>query len=690
MGNTLLADLMNAQQLAIYHHAIDGSLLDKSGHGLVLSPEGSGHKPAKVNGRNAWAGTASTGLQAGTSATLDLTTATLFYAAQFRGTPPATYAQMICKSDGIGTNLNGYSAYISSNTVSLALGDASVAQTFGPYSLTVGQIVLIAHAWNGTNIWSWVNGVQVDVRAQTRVPNSAGKTYRIGVNASYGLQNVGFMLGGMISRVLTGAEVARLYDDFLASRPSADLPRRNFYYSYPVPGDGSDAAYNAAGIVLDTNFTRRRDGKIVDLSPSGYVGTITGVPTPGANGESMSLAVTDTINHGDVTQLNSVAAFSIEQQFDLPTTNIPSSLSFTKFLNASNNVQLGPTDTAASTQKLHFLISNAGAADAKTTATVLRSGCKQHVMGVFNGNGATDPLRAQVYVDGEAYPLTIAIAIPASTPNLAGVNLYAGYISSLTMPAIYKSQRLYTGALTATQVRAAYLKNFAQRVTLKETLEDVPVSLVASVSAGSIGSFQLLDGTWANQEDSTGKRWLVCVTGGDAAIPQQDSFGTFVIPPVIKANIGTTMRIMFAGSQRSSTEAAGQNGYLLYYQSGTNTLVFDSWTNGAAAADLFYTAGNYIVSGTAYWHAVSRRPSDGRFALWIKGGAYANWTLVSTVGGAGTNPSAGDATYVTSKWLVLHFAAGDKICLFDPADKRVALWHYQGQLDPTAGEILGG
>jgi hypothetical protein len=42
---------------------------------------------------------------------------------------------------------------------------------------------------------------------------------------------------------------------------------------------------------------------------------------------------------------------------------------------------------------------------------------------------------------------------------------------------------------------------------------------------------------------------------------------------------------------------------------------------------------------------------------------------------------------VTSKAISISFSAGDKMCMFDPADKRVALWYYQGHLDPTAGEL---
>ena len=100
------------------------------------------------------------------------------------------------------------------------------------------------------------------------------------------------------------------------------------------------------------------------------------------------------------------------------------------------------------------------------------------------------------------------------------------------------------------------------------------------------------------------------------------------------------------------------------------------------------SAAGYCIGGVTYTLATNRRPSDGRFTTYVKGGVYTNWTLINSAM-AGSNPSAADATYVTSAWMTLTLFAGDKILAHDPTvpgnpgHPRI----YQGVLSPILGEV---
>jgi hypothetical protein len=460
------------------------------------------------------------------------------------------------------------------------------------------------------------------------------------------------------------------------------LPRRNFYYSYPVPGDGSDAAYNAAGIVLDNDFVRRSDGKVRDLSPSGYAGTVTGVIVPGKEGEGANVpAATAVINHGIVSQLNNATTFSLEEIIENPPGAFALSILGTRALTGTNYVEMDTTAAA----KINFSVANGLASSATTTAAVLRAGVKQHILGVFNGNGVGDAGRSQVYVDGDAYPLTFVNAVPPTTGNLDPVAFYSGGTSTAGYVGGRYLERLHVPAFTPGQARAAYLKNFAQRVTLRETLEDVPVSLTSSVGVGAqIGNWTVVSGTWKVSETSDGKRWLENVTAGYAVLPiQSQAFGTCTM--FVSAHHSGAAIVLFIASSATALTTNGPNGYGLYLNTpGGVQLV--RYTAGAFSGNLFYSASAYTQADTVYQYTFSRRTSDCQFKGFIKGGVYTQHTLVDPTGGGGTNPVA-DTNYVTSKAISISFSAGDKMCMFDPNDKHVALLTYSGQLDPTAGEI---
>ena len=79
------------------------------------------------------------------------------------------------------------------------------------------------------------------------------------------------------------------------------------------------------------------------------------------------------------------------------------------------------------------------------------------------------------------------------------------------------------------------------------------------------------------------------------------------------------------------------------------------------ASSLFYTPAAYISADTVYTIRVTRSTVN-EFAVYIKGGIFANWTLVDTSGGFGPNPVT-DTSTQTSLYLGLILDVGGRIYL---------------------------
>lgn len=685
MGNTLISELIASGACKAYWDLRTGSLLDASGNGNTLTVVGAPTPGRTRKGAGVFFPHAGDNeLLIGNPVSLQLSTLTLFAAVARQTTKTAQYHSVFGKDGAYLFAFNGGAEPYPLQEFDFGGGVARTS-TFTCYpdggahwvaasiqsGIALGSTFYADGASQGTFTLTVANQL-----ADWRLGNY------IGLNSSLGGV---ILVAGICNRVLASQEHSRLWDDFVnGPMQSADCCRRNFVY---VNKGGNDAWYNAQGIVLDTDFASIMVGatrKIADKSPSNYVGTINGTPTPGAGGQGMVCSKnTDFCAFGDVTQFNAVQHLSLEMAFDFPNANFIGEFLFGKIVDGTHRVSM--YTGAGSPAQVTLEVSDGVAHSAISTNNVLRKGTRQHMTIVFNGPGAADADRYQLYVDGDAQPITFTNPMIAQTPNLAGVQLYEPY-QNHAFPSTHLGTKLYTGSLTAAQVRAAYLQNFAQRLTLRETFEDVPVTLAASVGAGGyIGQWRVMTGTWKCSETSDGKRWLECVTAGCVVMPQPDAFGSaqFIIQ---KVDATGTSVVEFEASQPAAFSTAGQNGYLMLFTA-AGLLEIAKYTNGALVSDIVWTVAGYAALSTTYQFLINRRPSDGRFTWYIKGGAYTNWTLVSVVGGGGTNPSAGDATYTTSAWFSLNLRDGDKLLLYDPKDPTVGLMHYQGVLDPTAGEI---
>lgn len=147
-----------------------------------------------------------------------------------------------------------------------------------------------------------------------------------------------------------------------------------------------------------------------------------------------------------------------------------------------------------------------------------------------------------------------------------------------------------------------------------------------------------------------GSKYLECITAGTIAIPSKQAYGTWEFDWYK----GATTEPIYSFIANNLKPYGYNNGYsILPY---TTRFYFSNGT-----VYLGYTNINVITSNTWYRFKITRSTS-GVFTLYIKGGTFGtnSWTLVSTVGGAGTNPVT-DNTYTTSEYFVLDIDAGDCI-----------------------------
>jgi hypothetical protein len=600
---------------------------------------------------------------------------------------PSTYAQWFSKgTPPIISGLNGYWIYRNNVNLYFQIADGAGAQTvtIPLTNFVVGKPVFLGFVWTGLALNAYLDGNPFSTAVQTKTPTPAGSTLYVGgygANLTYESLAACLQLG-MTAKALRADQMLSLYTEWMDSGYVLDVQHRNGVKHF-IPAK-NDADYVREGIVLDTDFVRQSDGKVRDLSPSGYSGTITGVPVPGKDGEGLTVATTDDVNFGNVTQLNSVTSFSIEWWQDLPAAAVPSSYVFIKYPAAANNVRMGPFGGLGTIKAMFFAVSNGGDAYGNTVVPVQRSGCKQHFVAVFDGAGVGNDGRAKIYADGENYAMGAWVGvIPAVTADLSAANLMLGLFAGNTMPGTRKGARLHTAPLTAGQVRAAYLKNFAQKLIWQAPSEDMPVSLVASYGTANPnavgGGWQIISGTWKNSETSDSKRRRESVTAGVISIPQPNAFGTWYFRIKTAPAAVTEGYVLFVASSPGSYSVATQNGYM-FYLFGTQSFLFR--TSAGAPASLVASAAGQIAANTEYEVCVNRRPSDCRFTCWMRGGGFGTtWTQVWQLA---------DTTHVTSAWMSqgcsiasYAFASHDPTIPGNPCPTRI----YAGVLNPLLGEV---
>jgi len=152
-------------------------------------------------------------------------------------------------------------------------------------------------------------------------------------------------------------------------------------------------------------------------------------------------------------------------------------------------------------------------------------------------------------------------------------------------------------------------------------------------------------GSFKIQENSTGK-YLVCTSAGKFAFQSNPACGTWQFEIYKKAS-SDVINYWFV-----SDTASGSSGYSLSFTTNNAIILYKD------ANILFSTNNNYISSEVWYSIKITRALFDKKIYVYIKGGTFADWTLVTA--STGTNPII-DTTYVYSKFNVIELTENDGV-----------------------------
>lgn len=552
--------------------------------------------------------------------------------------------------------------------------ELSVAGSYRPSR----QLVCVTYdgSRQGTGLLGYMLGGQMGIAGAGSIAAAgvtSGSNLDIGHQGSAsGVTDVG--LFAMFTRVLAPSEISALFLELDREIPGLlDAPKRKFSFPYPTLTPAQAAAQ---GLVLDTDFVRRSDGKVRNLAPTAYSGTVVGAPVPSQGGEGMVFnGSTDAVSMGDVTQINGARYLTYSFVIRLPSTGVVSGGTIHGKTSLATGARtqtqvIGPSPGPHALQ--YYEISPAvGAHQRVSNSAVLYAGMDQHVVIVRDGDGTTDSDKIKMYVDGTLVPATsYAFPFGATTdPSLAGFPLDIGREFTAVNPlaATVRSLRVRSTALTAAEVRAEYLQ-WAKRLLLDGRLRSdgsCPVSLtnlnVRSIQVpGTIWQgVQTTPTTLGVVEDAgTGERYLNM--SARIGVPQGQAFGSWAWEWQV-SNLATFMPV---ASNPVAYATPPQNGYVIYQDGGG--IQFGRSDNGVFA-NFANVVGAYNNRRLRFWLS---RTSAGQFDLWLKDGVNA-WILLA---------SANDLTYVTSTWMI---ATGTGTArLYD-------VLHVQGAMTPAEATQLG-
>ncbi len=446
------------------------------------------------------------------------------------------------------------------------------------------------------------------------------------------------------STVLTDAQVADIYDEYIKERGALQEPRRNFQFPTTLEPESSCVIH------LD-GFTKTGDGKMADLSGTGNHATIlAATEAPGVFSKGFNL-------RGDINSYISIPSGYTNYLSGATAYGI--SFWIKRADGTANEVPL-----SRSADNSWYLIRNTGG----LTTSVVQSGTKAWVDVVdtdvwvhyyleHDGTGDT----TQLYKDGVA--LTISSGSSDDPQVSASKDLLIGRIgggSALSPEAAFADFRLWTDAGGQTRVDRLYSEG-AKVLNFRQSMDDVPPTLADVTGANEkigLTEFKNFNGTFMVTEDSNGRKWIESnTTGGrEFYIPSTQAYGTWIW----KFNAANQIFAMFTSDIVEDFDAAGSATGYYWKAASDGSLRLQKRTSGTDVS-LAKTAASYFTLGVDYDMAFTRNYA-GIFTTYIKGGSeFSTWTLVDVTGGSGSNPVT-DNTITTSKFSVM-FAqnAGEKM-----------------------------
>jgi hypothetical protein len=445
-----------------------------------------------------------------------------------------------------------------------------------------------------------------------------------------------FLAHAMWNRVLTTAEISNLLQGW-DRQTAITKPKAHFVWPTPILDPSLD-------VRLDLDMTPV-GGKVIDRSPYGNHGTINGGPVSDIGVFSNGLrcdGVKDYIDCGSNASLDISSDISVMMWIK---NRSPAALGVLAMkvsggitgwylgLNSASRLQAyfysGGATLGGGVGVPHWMPpdrwSHGGLVVKGTVGRLIVNGIEVVRGAVTMSDDAVAPLRLGSGVGGNYLEGTF------DTPKIIA--------SALSMEGFYKE----------------YLKG-ARKPIYVDDFSDYPVSPVALGVTGKVGPLTII-ATTAKVVMVGSQKWVEWVgDGGNYAGSWSDqaAYGTYHYS-FRKHSFAATDIIGFIGNLNSGY-ATGQNGFALGVGT-TGALSIFRITNGAWAATLMSSAAGLIVADTDY-ELMAIRGADNSFTLFIKGGSFTDYTLVTVT--AGTNPAA-DATYTAGGFLFAYIHDGNRV-----------------------------
>jgi len=163
--------------------------------------------------------------------------------------------------------------------------------------------------------------------------------------------------------------------------------------------------------------------------------------------------VNDYVNLGDVSELNSVSAFTIEGWAN-QSSNTDSELLMYKWIDVDNDIEL-----STSTGGINIEVGNACDSYARWAnySATIASNTWFHWAIVFDGSGGTNADRLKLYINGNATPITLSFTgtIPATTSNLSGHDAFLS-ASASSFGGYMDEVRFWSTARSGAQIGTYY------------------------------------------------------------------------------------------------------------------------------------------------------------------------------------------------------------------------------------------
>ena len=230
---------------------------------------------------------------------------------------------------------------------------------------------------------------------------------------------------------------------------------------------------------------------------------------------------------------------------------------------------------------------------------------------------------AYVLVDGEAVTVTdFNVKVGARVANPAPrVSVLGRGDLVLDADGAISDVQVYGSLLSDAECRALYVAQALLNEQRLANRTDYPVSVAAVAAGGTCGPWRGLVGTFTWSDNGT-QRELRCVTAGQFAALSSQVYGAWYLE--FSKQDTSTMWLPIIGSAAIQLTSASFNGYILYLGA-TDEATLCKVTAGGLV-NIATTPVGVITANTRYKLLVTRRPRDGYWVVWIRGGAYATWT----------------------------------------------------------------